>query len=235
MPCHWICKRDWFEIGECVRWGLFIFLALRPFVVKHVFTFSNHFNFFFFTLFLKYLEFLASFAFFFLVKGTLLTLIPTAMVRKGLIRRGVCLFFTIGHYRKLIYLFFSVKAHSSVCRMLKGTWHIILGEKVHAWSTQISLFSTSFIPYQAVSSVCMWLFKKTLFFGSLLLLWRAFLWDYCQTPIRFLCEWHPEKKYHKWHKAAVVQRNKENLCWLFFSSRSGQEMVATEQPEPMWV
>lgn len=85
------------------------------------------------------------------------------MLRKGLIRRGVCLFFTIGHYRKLIYLFFSVKAHSSVCRMLKGTWHIILGEKVHAWSTQISLFSTSFIPYQAVSSVCMWLFKKLYF------------------------------------------------------------------------
>lgn len=138
------------------------------------------------------------------------------MLRKGKIRRGVCLFFTIGHYRKLIYLFFSVKAHSSVCRMLKGTWHIILGEKVHAWSTQISLFSTSFIPYQGcVFSVHVTL-KKTLFFGSLMLPWRAFLWDYCQTPIRFLCEWYPEKKYHKRHKAAVVQRNKENLCWLFF-------------------
>lgn len=101
MPCHWICKRDWFEIGECVRWGLFIFLALRPFVVKHVFIFSNHFHFFL----LKVFRISCFICFFFLLKGTLLTLIPTAMLRKGLIRRGVCLFFTIGHYRKLIYFF----------------------------------------------------------------------------------------------------------------------------------
>lgn len=139
------------------------------------------------------------------------------MLRKGLIRRGVCLFFTIGHYRKLIYLFFSVKAHSSVCRMLKGTWHIILGEKVHAWSTQISLFSTSFIPYQAVSSVCMWLFKKNFIFRFIAASLACIL-------VRLLSNAHPvsvrvasrKKKYHKWHKAAVVQRNKENLCWLFF-------------------
>lgn len=135
MPCHWICKRDWFEIGQCVRWGLFIFLALRPFVVKHVFILI------FFTLFFKYLEFLASFAFFFfLLKGTLLTLIPTAMLRKGLIRRGVCLFFTIGHYRKLIYLFFFCKGPQQCLQNVKGNMaHHFGGESTCLKHTNITV------------------------------------------------------------------------------------------------
>lgn len=119
----------------------------------------------FFTLFFKYLEFLASFAFFFLVKRNTSHFDTHSHVKKGINqKRSVC-FSRLGITESLFIYFFSVKAHSSVCRMLKGTWHIILGEKVHAWSTQISLFSTSFIPYQAVSSVCMWLFKKKLYFS----------------------------------------------------------------------
>lgn len=62
---------------------------------------------FFFYTFLKVFRISCFICFFFLLKGTLLILIPKAMLRKGLIRRGVCLFFTIGHYRKLIYFFLS--------------------------------------------------------------------------------------------------------------------------------
>lgn len=119
----------------------------------------------FFTLFFKYLEFLASFAFFFLVKRNTSHFDTHSHVKKGINqKRSVFVFHDWALQKAYLFIFFSVKAHSSVCRMLKGTWHIILGEKVHAWSTQISLFSTSFIPYQAVSSVCMWLFKKNFIF-----------------------------------------------------------------------
>lgn len=156
--------------------------------------------------------------FFFLVKRNTSHFDTHSHVKKGINqKRSVC-FSWLGITESLFIYFFSVKAHSSVCRMLKGTWHIILGEKVHAWSTQISLFSTSFIPYQAVSSVCMWLFKKNFIFRFIAASLACIL-------VRLLSNAHPvsvrvasrkKKKNHKWHKAAVVQRNKENLCWLFF-------------------
>lgn len=104
MPCHWICKRDWFEIGQCVRWGLFIFLALRPFVVKHVFIFSNYFNFCY--TFLLVFRISCFICFFFLLKGTRLTLIPTAMLRKGLIRRGVFVFHDWALQKAYLFIFF---------------------------------------------------------------------------------------------------------------------------------
>lgn len=211
MPCHWICKRDWFEIGECVRWGLFIFLALRPFVVKHVFIFSNHLNFFL----LKVFRISCFICFFFLVKRNTSHFDTHSHVKKGINQKRSVFVFHDWALQKA-YLFFSVKAHSSVCRMLKGTWHIILGEKVHAWSTQISLFSTSFIPYQAVSSVCMWLFKKHYFSVHCCFPGVHSCEIIVKCPSGFCASGIQKKKNHKWHKAAVVQRNKENLCWLFF-------------------
>lgn len=90
-------------------------------------------------------------------------------VEKGVIRgREVyaSFSFTMGHYsRGLIYLIIFLSRPTAVFAVECQSWLNVacLLWKVHAWSTQVSLFNpsdyvTSFQPSQAMSLVCMWIF-----------------------------------------------------------------------------
>lgn len=136
MPCHWICERDWFEIGECVLWGLFIFLALRPLIVKHVFIF-----FLIILIFYTFLKvFRICFICFFFLLGNTSHFDMHSHVKKGINqKRSVFVFHDWALQKAYLFIFFCQGPQQCLQNVKRNMAHHFGGESTCLKHTNITV------------------------------------------------------------------------------------------------